>query len=114
MQSGECARGGRTRGDNRARDHDRGCEEQYGPWGIVEEASGAVHITFGRWYKTRDCIVDTSEAQWNALEQHEQADTRGLQITMDNGPERRGRRTQCLARLVPCAAVINQPIQLVS
>ena len=37
---GEYARGGKTRGDHRAADHDRGCEEKYVPFGVVDEDSG--------------------------------------------------------------------------
>jgi hypothetical protein len=79
---------------------------------MVDEESGEFHITFGSAYKTRDCIVDTIEAKWHAMDTPEQADTRLIQITMDNGPESRGRRTQCLARMVPLADVITKPMQL--
>src|SRR5713101_2847074 len=37
---GEFSRGGRTRGDNRASDHGRGCKEKYVPCGIVDEERG--------------------------------------------------------------------------
>jgi hypothetical protein len=112
VKSGEFSRGGRTRGDNRASDHDMGCKEKYVPCGIVDEASAALHITFGSSYKTSDFLVDTIEAKWNALDEQEQAATSQLQIKMDNGPESSGRRTQFLARMVQLADVINKPIQL--
>ena len=35
-----------------------------------------------------------------------------MQITMDNGPERRGRRTPFLSRMVPCAEVITRPMHV--
>jgi len=44
---GDYARNGKTRGDNRASDHDMGCEEKYIPWGLVDEDSGQLHIYFG-------------------------------------------------------------------
>ncbi len=113
VKIGEFSRGGLTRGDNRASDHDMGCEEKYVPCGIVDEASGEFHITFGSSYKTSDFIVDTIEAKWNAMEKQEQADTSLIQITMDHGPESSGRRTQFLSRMVQFADVINKPIQLV-
>jgi hypothetical protein len=112
VKIGEFSRGGRTRGDHRASDHDMGCEEKYVPCGIVDEESGEFHITFGSSYKTSDFIVDTIEAKWNAMEKHAQADTSLIQIKMDNGPESSGRRTQCLSRMVQLADVINKPIQL--
>jgi Rhodopirellula transposase DDE domain len=37
---GDYSRGGKTRGDARAADHDMGCEEKYTPFGIVPESSG--------------------------------------------------------------------------
>ncbi len=112
VKIGEFSRGGRTRGDNRASDHDMGCKEKYVPCGIVDEESGELHITFGSSYKTSDFIVDTIEAKWNAMDEQEQADTSFIQIKMDNGPESSGRRTQFLSRMVQFADIINKPIQL--
>ena len=57
-------------------------------------------------------MVDTIEAKWNTMEKQAQADTSLIQRTMANGPEGSGRRTQCLARMVQLADVINKPIQL--
>ena len=79
MKSGDFSRGGVTRGDNRASDHDMGCQEKYVPCGIVDEASGALHITFGSSYKTSDFIVDTLEAKWNAMDEQEKAKTSLIQ-----------------------------------
>jgi hypothetical protein len=112
VKIGDFSRGGVTRGDNRASDHDLGCEEKYIPCGIVDEESAALHITFGSSYKTSDFIVDTLEAKWNAMDEQEKAKTRLIQIKMDNGPESSGRRTQFLSRMVQFADVINRPIHL--
>ena len=112
VKIGEFSRGGLTRGDNRAHDHDMGCEEKSVPCGIVDEESGEFHITFGSSSKTSDFIVDTIAAQWDAMHDQEKADTSLIQIKMDNGPESSGRRTQFLSRMVQLADVINKPIQL--
>jgi hypothetical protein len=112
VNSGEFARGGLTRGDHRASEHDRGGQEQDGPCGMVEEASGALPSTCGRSYNTRDCIGETSEATWEAMAEQEQAETSLLQMTMDNGPESSGRRTPLLSRMVPLTDRINQPMPL--
>jgi len=112
VKLGEFSRGGLTRGDNRASDHDMGCEEKYVPCGIVDEESGELHIIFGSSYKTSDFIVDTIEAKWHAMEAQAQAATSLIQIKMDNGPESSGRRTQFLSRMVQLADSINKPIQL--
>jgi Rhodopirellula transposase DDE domain len=111
VQSGEFSRGGLTRGDHRARAHDRGGKEQDGPCGIVDEERGALAITLGSASKTRDCIVETSAAKWDARHEQEKADPSLVQINMDNGPESRGRRTPFLSRMVQRAAVITKPIQ---
>jgi len=112
VKIGEFSRGGLTRGDNRASDHDMGCKEKYVPCGIVDEDNGELHIIFGSSYKTSDFIVDTIEAKWNAMHEQEQAETSLIQIKMDNGPESSGRRTQFLSRMVQLADVIHKPIQL--
>ena len=75
VKIGEFSRGGLTRGDHRASDHDMGCQEKYVPCGIVDEESGALHITFGSSYKTSDFIVDTIEAKWEAMPEQEKAET---------------------------------------
>ena len=109
---GDISRGGRTRGDHQACDHDLGLKEKYIPCGILEEERGQLHITFGSSYKTSDFIVDALEAWWAALEETEQVAMARLQIKMDNGPESSGRRTQFLHRMVAFSDAIGKPIQL--
>jgi len=109
---GEFSRGGVTRGEHKACDHDFGCREKYIPCGIVDEASGEFHITFGSSYKTSDFIVDTREAKGQAMDAHAQDAVELLQIKMDNGPESSGVRTQFLHRMVQFADHIGTPIQL--
>jgi hypothetical protein len=109
---GDVSRGGLTRGDNQACDHDLGLHEKYIPCGIVDEESGQLRLTFGSSYKTSDCIVDALEAWWAALETTKQVAMARLQITMDNGPESSGRRTQFLQRMVAFCDAIGKPIQL--
>ena len=109
---GDFSRGGLTRGDPHACDHDLGCKEKYIPCGIVDEDTGQLPSTFGSSYKTSDCIVDALEAQWAALDEQEQAATSRLQSKMANGSESSGRRTQFLHRMVQFADDIGKPIQL--
>jgi hypothetical protein len=109
---GEVSRGGQTRGDHRACDHDLGLKEKYTPCGIVDEESGQLHITFGSSYKTSDFIVDALEAWWAALNETAQVAMARLQIKMDNGPESSGKRTQFLHRMVAFCDAIGKPIQL--
>jgi hypothetical protein len=112
VKIGAYSRGGLTRGDNQASDHDMGCKEKYVPCGIVDEDSAELHITFGSSSKTSDFIVDVLEAKWDTLDEQEKSATSLLQIKMDNGPESSGRRTQFLHRMVQFADTINKPIQL--
>ena len=112
MKIGNFSRGGVTRGDNQADDHDLGCKEKYIPCGIVDEDSADLNITFGSSYKTSDFMVDTIEAKWNAMDEQEKAQTSLIQIKMDNGSESSGRRTQFLNRMVQLVDLINKPIQL--
>lgn len=109
---GEYSRGGQTRGDNQASDHDLGCKEKYIPCGIVDEDSGQLHIRFGSSYKTSDFIVDTLQDWWNELTPQQQKGTELLQLKVDNGPESSGVRTQFLKRMVEFWDQIGKPIQL--
>lgn len=109
---GEYSRGGLTRGDNQASDHDMGCEEKYIPFGIVDENSGQLHITFGSSYKTSDFVVDSLQQWWDILTPQQQQDCSLIQIKVDNGPENSGVRTQFLNRMVSFATAIAKPIQL--
>jgi hypothetical protein len=109
---GEVSRGGLTRGDNQAWDHDLGLHEKYIPCGIVDEDTGELRILFGSSYKTSDFIVDALEARWAAWDAQERATTELVQIKMDNGPESSGIRTQFLHRMVQFADHIGKPVQL--
>jgi Rhodopirellula transposase DDE domain len=111
-KSGEFSRGGRTRGENRARAHEMGCEEQSVPCGIVDEESGEWALPWGSSYTTSDVIVDVIDAKWEAMAEQEQTETSLIQIKRDNGPERSGRRTPLLSRMGQRADVINKPMPL--
>ena len=109
---GDYSRGGTTRGDTLAVDHDMGCKEKYTPFGIVNEDTGQLHLTFGSSAKTSDFIVDRLYAWWKDQSSEEQVRCSLLQIKADNGPESSGRRTQFLKRMVAFADHIGKPIQL--
>ena len=110
---GDYARGGKTRGDPLASDHDMGCEEKYIPCGILDEDTGALHISFGSSYKTSDFIVDTLQQWWATLNPLQQQETQKIQIKVDNGPESSGVRTQFLNRIVGLASEIGKSIHLI-
>ena len=112
VELGEFSRGGRTRGDHRACDHDMGCQAKYIPCGIVDEDTGQLYLNFGSSYKTSDFIVDTLSVWWETLAPGAQAATAQIQLKIDNGPESSGVRTQFLNRAVQFADQIGKPIQL--
>lgn len=112
VKIGEYSRGGKTRGDNKAADHDMGCREKYTPFGVVDEDRGQLHLVFGGSAKTSDFIVDGLYAWWDRLPPEERRDFSRLQIKADNGPESNGQRTQFLKRMVEFADHIRKPIQL--
>jgi len=112
VKIGPFSRGGQTRGDHEASDHDFGAQGSYTPFGIVDEDTGELYIHFGSSYKTSDFIVDTLEGWWTRLSAPEQARIDQLQLKIDNGPESSGVRTQFLHRMVQFADAIGKPIQL--
>lgn len=112
VKLGPYSRGGSTRGDPRAADHDMGCPAKYTPFGVVNEDNGELFVTFGCSAKTSDFIVDSLEAWWASQPAARHAHVSRLQIKIDNGPESNGRRTQFLNRMVDFADGIGKPIQL--
>ena len=109
---GDYSRGGKTRGDNKAADHDMGCEEKHTPFGLVDEDGGQLDLAFGSSAKTSDFIVDSLYDWWERQPLDEREKFSRLQFKADNGPESSGRRTQFLKRMVEFADHIGKPIQL--
>lgn len=112
MKIGPYSRGGKTRGDNQAADHDMGCDEKYIPFGIVDEDEDKLYITFGSSFKTSDFIADSLLAWWDSVSSAERDMIGHIQIKVDNGPESSGARTQFLKRIVAFADITRKPIQL--
>ena len=100
VKLGDLSRGGMTRRDNRACDHDMNCTGKPTPCGILEEDGGALHIEFGSSAKTSDFIVDSLPVWWDTLSLEDREATPLIQIKMDNGPESSGVRTQLGAALL--------------
>jgi len=109
---GEYSRGGKTRGDNQAVDHDMGCQEKYTPFGVIDEDTGQLHLVFGSSAKTSDFIMDCLYGWWERLPPAERDGFSLIQIKADNGPESSGRRTQFLKRIVEFADHTGKLVQL--
>ncbi|MCM8622042.1 MAG: hypothetical protein NFW16_09970 [Candidatus Accumulibacter sp.] len=112
VKIGEYSRGGKTRGEHQAADHDMGCEEKYTPFGLVDEDGGPFALAFGSSAKTSDFIVDSLYDWWNRLPMGERDIFSRLQFKVANGPESSGRRTQFLKRRVEFTDPIGKPVQL--
>ena len=109
---GDYSRGGKTRGDARAADHDMGCQEKHTPFGIVDEDTGALHLSFGSSFKTSDFVVDSLMDWFQNTPAYELDGIAHIQIKVDNGPESSGVRTQFLKRMVDFADHTGKIIQL--
>lgn len=109
---GDYSRGGKTRGGDKASDHDMGCKEKYTPFGIVNEGTGQLYLTFGSSAKTSDFIIDSLYGWWEQLPKAEREQSDHIQIKVDNGSESSGRRTQFLKRIVEFADETGKTIQL--
>lgn len=109
---GDYSRAGKTRGDNRAADHDMGCKEKYVPFGIIDEDEGALYLTFGSSFKTSDFIADSLMGWWKNTSAHDRAAIAHIQIKVDNGPESSGVRTQFLKRMVEFVDHTSKIVQL--
>jgi hypothetical protein len=109
---GEYSRGGKTRGNNQAQDHDLGAKEKYIPCGIVDEDTGQLYLNFGSSSKTSDFMMDSLSQWWSAIEIREKQQMKLIQIKVDNGTENSGVRTQFLKRMVEFADCTGKSIQL--
>jgi hypothetical protein len=89
-----------------------GGEEKYVPFGLVDEDSGQLHLTFGSSSKTSDFIADSLYDWWNDTPLAERATFTHLQLKVDNGPESSGVRTQFLKRMVDFADHTGKTIHL--
>ena len=78
----------------------------------MEEDRAQRRITCGSSSKTSDCIVEALESWWAAFDEAEPVAMARLPITMDHGPESRGKRTQFLPRMVALCDAIGTPIPL--
>jgi hypothetical protein len=90
---GEYSRGGETRGDDQASDHDRGGKDKHTPFGRVDEDTGQLHLILGSSAKPSDFIVDGWYHGGEHWPQTEREAMSRLPIKADHGPESNGRRT---------------------
>lgn len=103
---GEFSRGGYTRAETNALDHEF-VSEHITPFGILDLQTNKVHLDLISSKVTADCIVDSIEKYWISTCVGNK-DT--LVIKADNGPENHSRRTQFIKRIVEFSAKYNVKI----
>ncbi|MDF5731054.1 MAG: ISAzo13 family transposase [Rhizonema sp. PD38] len=111
IKVGEFDRGGKTRVNTVAYDHDFSECPTLTPYGIFLPKLGELSLFFVESNLTADCIVDILEQWWISVKNHE-CDIRKLVINQDNGPENHSRRTQFMYRLLEFAHKFQLTIQL--
>ncbi|MBK8114673.1 MAG: transposase [Candidatus Accumulibacter sp.] len=111
VKIGDYSRGGKTRVTTGLLTTTWGARKNT-PFGVVNEDSGSLHLSFGSSAKTSDFIIDSLYAWWGRQAPEERARVTHLQIKADNGPESNGRRTQFLKRMVQFADHIGRSIRL--
>lgn len=111
MAIGPFARGGRSRIEVKAADHDFKPVATLIPVGIFLPALGETFLYFVTSKVTSDCIVDCLELFWQRVhDRFPQVTT--LLINLDNGPENHSRRTQFMKRITAFADTFQLTLQL--
>ncbi len=108
---GTFSRGGRSRLEVKALDHDFKPDATLIPVGIFLPEYGEIYLYFVCTKVTSDCLVDCLAQFWQTVHQRFPQVTT-LLINLDNGPENHSRRTQFMKRLVDFADRAQLIIQL--
>jgi hypothetical protein len=98
VKLGSFSRGGQSRVDVEASDHDFGSEGSLTPFSILLPQYGDLFISFAVSKITSDYMWDRLEELWAEWEMNYRPST--LVINQDNGPENSSRRTQFIKRAV--------------
>ena len=110
VKIGNFSRGGTSRVDVKAYDHDFG-DEYVTPFGIMDVKEKTVDISICTTSVTADFMVDRLEEYWIANGYSGMGRT--LLLNADNGVENSSNRTQFIKRMVQFSADHNTPITLV-
>ncbi len=99
VKIGPFARGGKSRAEVQAADHDFQPEGTVTPVGIFLPATDELFLYGVTSKVTSDCVVDRL-AQWWTRVRERFAHITTLVINLDNGPENHSRRTQFMQRIL--------------
>ncbi len=111
VKVGPFSRGGKSRAEVKAADHDFEATAKVTPVGIFLPATDALFLYGVTSKVTSDCLVDRLE-QWWAGVRERFASITTLVVNVDNGPESHSRRTQFLNRLVQFAHTAGLTVRL--
>jgi Rhodopirellula transposase DDE domain len=103
VKVGPFSRGGKSRGEVKAADHDFEAKAKVTPVGIFLPATDELFLYGVTSKVTSDCLVDRLEEWWEEVRERF-ASIRTLVLNLDNGPECHSRRRQFLFRLVQFAS----------
>lgn len=108
---GDFSRGGRSRLEVNALDHDFQPDATLTPVGIFLPDYGETYLYFVCSKVTSDCLVDCLAQFWPLVHQRFPQVTTVL-INLDNGPENHSRRTQFMKRIVDFVDTAQLTVQL--
>ena len=111
VKLGEFDRGGKTRVDTVAFDHDFNANGTVTPYGIFLPFLAELFLYFTTSKITSDFIVDRLEQWWESV-RGRFGQIRTLVLNQDNGPENNSRRTQFIKRIVEFAHKYQLNIRL--
>jgi len=112
VKVGPFARGGKSRAQTKACDHDFKPLARLTPVGIFLPATDELFVYAVTSKVTSDCLVDRLVQWWEAVRERF-AHITTLVINLDNGPENHSRRTQFMRRLVEFVQQYGITVRLV-
>lgn len=112
VKVGPFARGGKSRVETKACDHDFKPDATVTPVGIFLPATDELFVYGVTSKVTSDCLVDRLVQWWEAVRERF-AHITMLVINLDNGPENHSRRTQFMRRLVEFVQQYGITVRLV-
>jgi hypothetical protein len=113
VKVGPFSRGGKSRAEVKAADHDFEAKGKVTPVGIFLPATDELFLYGVTSKVTSDCLVDRLEQWWESVCERFGTITT-LVLNLDNGPENHSRRTQFLCRLVQFAQKTGLRVRLAS
>jgi hypothetical protein len=113
VKVGPFSRGGKSRAEVKAADHEFEATARVTPVGIFLPATDELFLSGVTSKVTSDCLVDRLEQWWEGVRERFGQVT-PLVVNLDNGPENHSRRSQFLFRMVRFAHRSGLRVRLAS